>query len=302
MPYTVPEHHVLQFSSQVALTSQQKESKLAAFVRRESFYGEGAEALKQYGETEFVDLTDPIGDTAFDSINKTSRWCFPSDKKNVLATTREDELRTIINTTNPLQMGQAAALGRLIDTTIITAALGTNQTGKYDSLVATPLPAAQKLNDNATPASITQFGLTYVKDAKQKFDEDEIPEEGRCLIVTPAMLRLILDDPEATSYDYNTVKALVAGEVDTFLGFKWIKSNRLPTDGNGIQSAIAYHRDKVVLGMWSRDGQQVFTRIGERSDKNYATQVYSKLTLGATRLEEVGVIEIKHNPTGAAPV
>lgn len=301
MPYTVPEHHVLQFSSQVALTSQQKLSKLAGLVRNETFYGEGAEALKQYGDTEFVDLTDPTSQTAFETIEKNSRWCFPSNKKNALITTREDELRTIINTTNPLQMGQSAALARLIDNTIITGALGTCQTGKYDAQVAVPLPASQKINDNATPANITKFGLTYVKRAQTKFDENEIPEDGRILVISPAMREMILNDPEATSHDYNTVRALVNGQIDTFLGFKWVVSNRLPVVG-GVVSALAYHRDKVVLGTWSRDGQKVFTRVTERPDLNYATQVYSKLTLGATRLEEVGVIEIKHNPTGADPV
>lgn len=36
-----------------------------------------------------------------------------------------------------------------------------------------------------------------------------------------------------TSSDYNTVKALVNGEIDTFLGFKFKTSNRLLTDASG---------------------------------------------------------------------
>jgi hypothetical protein len=40
--------------------------------------------------------------------------------------------------------------------------------------------------------------------------------------------------------------------------------------------------------MWN----DITTRISERDDKSYATQVYVKGTFGATRLEEGKVVEI----------
>lgn len=295
MPYTVPEHHVLQFSDQVGLLSQQMESDFFSAVDVRDFFGENAEVIKQYGTTSFVDLTDPTGDTAFETINKDSRWCFPSDKKNVLATTREDELRTIINTTNPLVMGQAAALARLYDATVMAGAIGTNQTGKYDALVSTPLPASQIINATATGVA---FSLAFVKQAKKKMDEDNVPKMDRFISVSPDQMSRLMDDPEVTSSDYNTVKALVQGEINTFLGFTWIMSTSNPTTGN-IESAVCWHRSGLCLGLWARDGRRVFSRIDERSDKNYLTQVYSKVTLGATRTEEVKVVEIRSDKTAA---
>lgn len=295
MAYTVPEHHVLQFSDQVGLLSQQMESDFFSAVDVRDFFGENAEVIKQYGTTSFVDLTDPVGDTAFDSINKDSRWCFPSDKKNVLATTREDELRTIINTTNPLVMGQAAALARLYDATIMAGAIGTNQTGKYDALVSTPLPASQIINATATGVA---FSLAFVKQAKQKMDEDNVPKQDRFISVSPDQMSRLMDDPEVTSSDYNTVKALVQGEINTFLGFTWIMSTSNPKTGD-IESAVCWHRSGLCLGLWARDGRRVFSRIDERKDKNYLTQVYSKVTLGATRTEEVKVVEIRSDKTAA---
>lgn len=295
MPYTVPEHHVLQFSDQVSLLSQRKKSHLMDAVDVRDFFGENAEVIKQYGTTDFVDLTDPTGDTVFDTINKDSRWCFPADKKNVLPTTREDELRTIINTTNPLVQGQAAALGRLYDLTIINGMLDSNQTGKYDALVSTPLPASQIINSTATGVA---FALSFVKEAKKKMDEADVDQDGRYIMVSPDQMRRLLDDPEVTSSDYNTVKALVAGEINTFLGFTWIMTTAV-REATNIQSAVCWQRDLVCMGLWSRDGKRVFSRIDERKDKNYTTQVYSKVTLGATRKEEVGVVEIRSDKTAA---
>jgi hypothetical protein len=293
MAYTVPEHHVLQFSDQVGLLSQQKMSKIMGAIDVRDFLGESAEVIKQYGTTSFSDLSDPVGATAFDSIGKDSRWCFPSDKKNALITTREDELRTIIDTTNPLQQGQAAALGRLYDVTSFTAAIGDAQTGKFDALSTTALPASQIINAVATGVA---FSLDAVKDAKAKLDDADVDEMDRFIAVTPTQMRKLLDDPEVTSADYNTVKALVAGEINTFLGFTWIMTTQLPVTGN-IESAIVWHKTGICLGLWSRDGARVFSRVTERDDLNYATQVYSKVTIGATRTEEVKVVEIRSDKT-----
>lgn len=295
MPYTVPEHHVLQFSDQVGLLSQQTDSDFFAAVDVRDFFGENAEVIKQYGTTAFTDLTDPVGDTAFDSINKSSRWCFPADKKNVLATTREDELRTIINTTNPLVMGQAAALARLYDATVMAGAIGSNSIGKYDALVATPLPASQIINATATAVA---FSLAFVKQAKKKMDEDNVSKMDRYIAVSPDQMSRLMDDPEVTSSDYNTVKALVQGEINTYLGFTWIMSTSVPVTGD-IESAVCWQRTGICLGLWARDGRRVFSRIDERKDKNYLTQVYSKVTLGATRTEEVKVVEIRSDKTAA---
>ena len=39
--------------------------------------------------------------------------------------------------------------------------------------------------------------------------------------------------------------------------------------------------------------EDVISRIGERADKNYSTQVYAEMDIGATRMEEACCVEIK---------
>jgi hypothetical protein len=101
-----------------------------------------------------------------------------------------------------------------------------------------------------------------------------------------------------TSSDYNTVKALVQGEIDTFLGFTFVKidgaridgTKILPTTtvGGSIRKCIAWQRDCLLIGL----GSSPSARITERPDKNYATQVFYSMSIGATRMQEVGVVEI----------
>lgn len=300
MAFTALEHHVIEFSSNVELLSQQKNSKLEPVVDMRGFYGEKAEAIKQYGETEFSDLSDPLGDTAFDSINKDSRWVFPADKKNALPTTREDWLRMISDPMSPLVTAQSAALGRLKDAYIMKALGGDAQTGKYDALSTTALPIGQKISNAA-------FTLGLIKDAIQILEDGDTDDgSGICVVLPAKYARTLQDDPEFTSSDFNTSQVFVGGNMYTdkmqgFLGAAWVTmSNKFLTStlvqtlaGVGIEDKIyVYRKSGMCLGIWNKDGKMVESKVDERPDKNYLVQVYSKITLGATRKEEAKVVEI----------
>ncbi len=98
----------------------------------------------------------------------------------------------------------------------------------------------------------------------------------------------MLGTTEVTSSDFNSVKALANGEVNSFLGFNFIVSNRLDISSS-----------KRLCLVWAMDGckmaigQDLMTRIDERSDKGYAHQVYVCQSLGATRMEESKVVTIQ---------
>jgi hypothetical protein len=59
---------------------------------------------------------------------------------------------------------------------------------------------------------------------------------------------------------------------------------------------LFYAKRGMCLGV----GKDISTKITERPDKNYATQVFASMSIGATRLEEarVGYIECD---VGASP-
>ena len=88
--------------------------------------------------------------------------------------------------------------------------------------------------------------------------------------------------------DADHYQALAAGQIDTFLGFKFIRTQRLGLTSGGDRACLAWRQSALVLAI----GQTPKVKVTERPDKSYATQVYCAMSVGATRMEEEGVVEI----------
>ena len=115
------------------------------------------------------------------------------------------------------------------------------------------------------------------------------------MVVSPVQISNLLAEEKFTSADYNTIKALVQGEINTFMGFEFLVSNRLPmhpTQTNDRQ-CFAFTEDAIKLAI----GKDITARIDERPDKSYSTQVYYCMSIGATRMEKEKVIQINCDET-----
>ena len=197
---------------------------------------------------------------------------------------KQDQVRTLIDPTSSYAQAAAFALGRAMDDEIITAISGTAFAGETGS-TSVVLPSAQKITESGTD------GLTIAKlrSAKEKFDSASVdPSIPRYLVVGPKQISDLLGTTQVTSSDFNTIKALANGEINSFLGFNFITSNRLSI-ASSKRLCLAFAMDGIKLAL----GQDIMTRIDERSDKGYATQVYVCMTMGATRLEEEKVVTIE---------
>jgi hypothetical protein len=115
-------------------------------------------------------------------------------------------------------------------------------------------------------------------------DGKDVDMEDRYFVANTTFLNNLLDVTEATSADYNSVKALIRGEIDTWMGFKWIMSTRMPSANVGF----AYQKYGVCLAMAS----QPFVKTDQRADLSYSWQVYYELNIGAVRLEENIVVVV----------
>ena len=83
---------------------------------------------------------------------------------------------------------------------------------------------------------------------------------------------------------------MAQGEISDFAGFTFIRSERLEDDGT---SRLVYAFVPSAIGL--AIGDDVSTRVSERDDKSYATQVYLSMSLGATRVEEEKIVQIACN-------
>ena len=285
MSFQVTTAFVQQYTTNVALLLQQRGSKLRDCVTVGSYTGKAAKAVEQIGAVTAQARTSRHADTPLISTPHDARWVFPSDFEWADMIDDQDKLRMLIDPTSPYAMNGAYALGRAMDDTIITAALGTALTGENGSTSTAFATATQQIAVGAT-------GLTVAKLRQARrilmANEVDVAMDPLYIAVTAQQLDNLLGTTEVTSSDFNTVKTLVSGEVDTFLGFKFIQVERLGVDGSGDRRCIAWAKSGMHLGMWN----DITTKISERADKSYATQVYVKGTFGATRTEEKKVVEI----------
>lgn len=278
------------YTSNVELLLQQKRSKLRSTVRTESFVGKSADFMEQVGIVAAVKRVTRHGDTPLVPTPMDRRWVFPTDYELADLIDDQDKLRNIIDPTSPFAQAQAAALGRSMDDAIIEGALGTNTTGENSSGSTVTFDS-----NNLIVAGGTGLTIDKLRQVRQGMAENEVDfdSEMAYAIITPAQLTNLLETTEITSSDYNTVKALVQGEVNTFMGFEFVVSNRLPggvnysVDGTisvaaNTSRALFYPMSGIGFGLWN----DISARVDERADKSYSTQVYTKATFGATRIEE----------------
>jgi hypothetical protein len=273
---------VNQYSSNIQMLSQQMGSLLRGAVDVESVNGEKA-FFDQVGSAAAVLRTTRHADTPLIDTPHSRRMVTMSDYEYADLIDDQDKVRLLVDPTSTYARAAAAAMGRAMDDVIIAAAIGTAKTGK-DGSTSTALPSSQKVVHGS--ASLT---IAKLLSAKEILDEGSVdPSIPRYIVCAPKQITSLLGTTQVTSSDFNTVKALAQGQMDTFSGFKFIVSNRLGLDSNSHRQVFAFAGDGLKLAM----GKEPTARIDERSDKSYATQVYYCQTIGATRMEEAKVVEI----------
>jgi hypothetical protein len=208
---------------------------------------------------------------------------------------RGDELRMISDPRSAYTIAAASALGRRIDQEVANKILATSKSGETGSTNVTLGTTSISAHVNpegtstGTPATLT---FQRVLDAKKVLDLESVEMEDRFFVVNPDGLSQLLNTTQATSSDYVAIKSLVRGEIDTWMGFKWIMSNQLSSSGT-VTSCFAMQRYGICAAM----GSQPLVRTDERSDLSYSWQVYYELNIGAVRLEEARVVQVDVIPS-----
>ena len=273
---------VEQYKSNVFHLAQQKGSKLRDAVRTESVTGK-SHFFERIGSTAAVKRTSRHADTPRVDTPHSRRKVTMDDYDWADLIDDSDKIRLLISPQSEYAKAGAYAMGRTMDDVIIAAATG-NAFGGVSGGSTIALPAGQKIAHGST-------GLTIAKliTAKEKLDAANVdPDEARTIVCSAKQISDLLGTTQITSADFNSVKALVQGDIDTFMGFKFIRSERLGTDSNGNRQVLAFTNTSMGLAL----GKDIQTKISARADKNYSTQVYLCMTIGATRVEDEKVIEI----------
>jgi len=301
---------VKQYGANIYNLVQQKGSRMRPLVRVESQKGD-SQFYERMGAVTAVLRTSRHSDTPQIDTPHSRRRVTLADYEWADLIDSADKIRMLIDPASMYVQSAIWALGRSMDDVVIAAATGSAYSG-VDGATAVVSPLAQMIHSVASSA-LSTLNVQALRLAKRMLDAAEAdPSIPRYFVCKAGGLSALLGQTEVTSSDYNSVKALVSGEIDTFLGFKFIRSERLLTSvdttrkfdlttgayasgGTSITSSVvnlAFCKDGLVLAV----AQDVISRISERADKSYSMQAYACMGIGATRMEEEKVVVV-HSTT-----
>lgn len=310
MDAQIEQWRVIQFANMVYNLSQQNGSKIARNYPVDTFVGKSkmydrlglATALTKTGRNENTP-NETIAHSRRMLVTQTRHWGTLVDDK--------DKVAQIHNLESEYMQAALKALGRLMDDVFIQQALGTAAYGE-DGSSAQTLGNAQKVMSVASSVQAVP-NLQMLRKMKLIFDKAEV--EGKRYIYHSAdFLDGLLSSTTITSADYNTVKALVKGELNTFMGFEFVQTERLAAvtatdydadtatflattgvhDADGTLSIDANSGLCLAVcegGMQTGRNPIMKSRISERDDKCYSAQIYAAQDWGAVRMEEAKIIQ-----------
>ena len=284
MSTQIPTAYVQQFSRGITLTAQQRMARLRGAVRVESGIVGDRDFFDQIGVSEMSERVGRHTDTVLTDTPHVRRMVTMKTYDKADMVDKRDEVRILNNPINGYTRSFAAAANRkqdkiLIDSFTATASTGVDGTG------------TASFDTSGYQIAHSSLGLTLAKiiGAKKRLKAAENdPDIPWYLIYSAEQLEDLLNDSTITSADYNSVRLLQQGEINSFMGFQWVHSEQLPISGT-TRSCYAWVRDSMLLGI----STEIFGSVDRRADKNNGLQVAYSMDMGATRMDETGVIDIR---------
>lgn len=143
----------------------------------------------------------------------------------------------------------------------------------------------------------TNLNVAKLREAASKLNTKNVPMSDRHIVIHANNLASLLAETAVTSSDFNTVKALVQGEIDTFMGFKFHCLGDRDEGGlaiaSGDRKVYAFHKDAIGMA----EG------IAPKTEVNYIPEktsflVASMFSAGATAIDAEGIVEITCDENG----
>jgi len=298
MSFQITTAFVEQYNSTVEHLFQQTTSELENRVRRESQNG-AIEYFDQMGATYAVRRTVRHGDTPRIDSKHYKCACYVDDWEWSDLIDKQDRVRLLHDPLSEYLQSAVWAFQRVKDETLVDAATGvafrSNGPGS-GAPFSVSLPASQSLAVNfVTQGPPVTSGLTIEKltRAKTLLSAANVPKGApRYFVCTEYQIEDLLLDAERNSDSPLTeIRALHEGKINKLMGFEFVTIDpsivkRDPS--TGIRECFAYVKPALILST----GQEIESDVSKRADKSNAVQPYVSMSVGATRTQEKGVVQV----------
>ncbi len=289
MPHDVSASFVTIFDSEVKLAFQEEGHKLRNTVRLKTGVRGKAVSFPVYGKGAASDRGASSSDVPTMGTSTTNVEVLMQDKIAAEYSDYFDEHKLNFDDRQELARVIAAALGRTEDQFIIDACEA--------SATTNVVPADLEVSGTDSVLSVAK-----IRRAKRLLDNQGVSQRERFFVVSPSGMEDLLGAEQVTSTDYANVKALVHGDIDTFLGFKFIMvADQTITNGAGAnvvtglpitgttRTAYAYQKQAIAYGI----GVDMESTAGWVEHKD-SYLVKGKLMANAVALDKTGVVSIDY--------
>lgn len=290
--YSVPEHHVSQFTGNVRALMMKRPGLLMPFVSRGSYRGDKIQLIDFIGPVYFSERKTVYADTKASELEHTSRWITGRTYDCAILVDRLDTLKMIYDPTNPYTERMREAAQRRLDQIIIETFYADMRSGKDGSTIVS-FPAGNIVAHGGTGLTVAKLRSLRKLMKKRQVDFRTMRP---IIAVTAEEVDDLLGETTIQSVDFNQVKPLVDGEVTSYMGFNFV-----PYEDNGDDRIYQFQSGTTVrrLPVWTPDGMHVgmwddlTIIINNRADKNNIKQIHGEFTAGAARIDEDHVFAVE---------
>ena len=182
----------------------------------------------------------------------------------------------------------AKAIGRREDQLVIDALAAVTFAATNDGDADT----GRVFDDSAT----TNFTLSLIRDAVGHLDDIEAESSDRHIVLRTQALQKLLEDTTVTSSDFNVVKALVTGDLDSYMGLKFHKiGSRVEGGLPGVEAdrvAFVYHKQAIGIAI-AIDLKTTIDWVAQKTSW-LANGMYKA---GAVAREPQGIVKLQYDET-----
>jgi len=291
MAVTIDSNYTANYSKLITSLAERK-SKLKGLFQEEVARGE-KHFFDRVGNLTVTERTNRFADVTLQDAPHSRRMANIQLFESAVALDSIDKVRMIMDPLNEYANKQANALGRKFDDVVLAAMIGDAATGVAgagtQSFTAGNI-VAEAFGGHATDG----MAVDKLIEARRILAASNVDGGELYCAITPQGISDLLNETKVGSADYNNVRALVSGEVDTFMGIKFIQitgtdNATLNIDSNS-KRALLFTSDAMKVAVPA----QINVRMDEIPQGGYYVQLYASMAVGAVRMEEEKVVSILH--------
>ena len=163
---------------------------------------------------------------------------------------------------------------------------------RMDQICIDALDAAASPSTVATGigGATSNMNIEKLRATAKAMNQKNVPSEGRYLLMHASQLDALLGETEITSQDFASVKALVRGEVNQFMGFNVL------TMGDRDEGGIPKPSTRTCFA-WHKDSLGYAESMAQKTEVNYVPEktsflVSSMFSAGAVAIDDDGIVKI----------